>query len=64
MKTLTGKDDLGVVERMAAGSLAGILSQSAIYPLEVLNNYFLFNLFKIYNILAIWYIRIDKKVHL
>ena len=36
LKTVTGKDDLGVLERMAAGSMAGILSQSAIYPLEVI----------------------------
>ena len=36
LKTITGKDDLGVLERMAAGSMAGILSQSAIYPLEVM----------------------------
>lgn len=32
----TGTCELGIVERFAAGSVAGVFSQSAIYPLEVL----------------------------
>jgi len=36
MKVSTGcSRDLGIAERFVAGSLAGALAQSAIYPLEV-----------------------------
>ena len=31
----SGSTELGIVERFAAGSLAGVFSQTAIYPLEV-----------------------------
>jgi len=33
MKNGTG--ELGIVDRFAAGSMAGVFSQTAIYPLEV-----------------------------
>ena len=31
----SGTTELGMAERFAAGSLAGVFSQTAIYPLEV-----------------------------
>jgi len=31
----SGTTELGIAERFAAGSLAGVFSQTAIYPLEV-----------------------------
>lgn len=36
LKTGSGNRDLGIAERFIAGSLAGALAQSVIYPLEVL----------------------------
>jgi len=39
MKNGTG--ELGIADRFAAGSLAGVFSQTAIYPLEVSFTYLL-----------------------
>ena len=37
IKRLIGSDQetLGIAERLVAGSLAGVISQSTIYPMEV-----------------------------
>lgn len=33
---MTGHRDLGIIERFMAGASAGVIAQTAIYPLEVL----------------------------
>jgi len=41
----SGTRELGIAERFAAGSVAGVFSQTAIYPLEVCYLLFITHLF-------------------
>lgn len=36
----TDKETLNVLERFVAGSMAGVIAQSTIYPMEVINLHF------------------------